>query len=335
MSGVRWSTGALPVPVLTIERAVRSDAGSQSAEAAIGVITSRPGNRVTLVTIRWRRLTDRLAGKNDTEVLYEGLPDHLAIPVRSWVLDVAVTFTTTGFVAVRLRLPSSILASRDPAKALASHSDPKNDMIFMEIVDATLAALNEVNPYGSYRRRPHEYRNELEMLLKEGGSAYAIGPDGDGLVLRVDETLRHTLDKAVEAADAQKPHSGDHLREAFAAAYGIKPNPSVAYSQAIKAVEAVANPVFLPKSPEPTLGAVRSSLDQGRHKYEMVIADRAGAPAGIDAAVELLNLLWHGQRDRHAGGPTSLPVTQEAAETAVHAAALLVHWIASDGIRKK
>jgi hypothetical protein len=51
--------------------------------------------------------------------------------------------------------------------------------------------------------------------------------------------------------------------------------------------------------------------------------------------VELINLLWHGQRDRHAGGPTSSPITQRAAETAVHAAALLVHWFTEGSIRKK
>jgi hypothetical protein len=67
----------------------------------------------------------------------------------------------------------------------------------------------------------------------------------------------------------------------------------------------------------------------------MVISDRAGSPAGIDAAVAMISLLWHGQRDPHAGGPTSAPATQAAAETAVHTAAVLVHWISSGSIRKK
>ncbi|MFJ9473053.1 hypothetical protein [Streptomyces caniferus] len=220
---------------------------------------------------------------------------------------------------------------------MANYNDPASAMIFIEIVDAVLGALAEVNPYssGAYGSSARELRSELELILTEGGSAYTINPNNDGLCLRVDATLRHAMDEAVKAADRQKQNSGDHLREAFAAAYGIKPNPSVAYSHAIKAVEAVANPIFLPNSTEPTLGAVRSTLDQGRKKYEMVIDDRAGAPASIDAAVELLNLLWHGQRDRHAGGPTSRAVSQEAAETAVHAAALLVHWMASGAIRKK
>jgi hypothetical protein len=48
----------------------------------------------------------------------------------------------------------------------------------------------------------------------------------------------------------------------------------------------------------------------------------------------MVNLLWFGQRDRHAGGATNGPITQAAAEAAVPAAALLVHWIATGTLRK-
>ncbi len=215
--------------------------------------------------------------------------------------------------------------------------DSRNDMLFMEIADVLLDFLSKVDSYGDLGRlqAAEDLRTQLDTVLAMGGSAYTLNPDRNGLCLRVEETVRRTLDEAVQAAEALQKDAGAHLREAFVAAYGIKPNPSVAYSQAVKAVEAVANPVFLPKSPEPTLGGVRSTLDQGRNKYVMAVSDRAGAPAGIDAAVELINLLWHGQRDRHAGGPTSAPVSQEAAETAVHAAALLVHWVSKGYVRKK
>lgn len=246
-------------------------------------------------------------------------------------------YVLVGVVCLRLRLPSAVLNNGKPEAALANYQDKNNPMIFMEIVDALLAGLTETNPYssGSYGATTRDLRMKLDYILTQGGSAYMINPEEDGLCRRVNETLQASLDAAVLAADKQSQGAGAHLREAFAAAYGISPNPSTAYSQSVKAVEAVANPLFLPKSPEPTLGAVRSTLDQGRNKYEMVVQDRTGAPASIDAVVELLNLLWHGQRDRHAGGPTSQPVTQEAAETAVHTAALLVHWIATGAIRKK
>lgn len=295
------------------------------------------GSKLICVTTRWRRFADRLAGKTDPEVLFEGLPDHLQVPVRQWIGGVAYEFEATQEVCLRLRLPSKVLNSPDPWRSLMNVSDSNNDMLVIEVADALLDILSNVG----YQRGPQRLReadglrSELDRVLTTGGSAYTLKPDRDGLCLRVEENLRRTLDEAVQAAEALQKDAGAHLREAFVAAYGIKPNPSVAYSQAVKAVEAVANPVFLPKSPEPTLGAVRSTLDQGRNKYVMAVSDRAGAPAGIDATVELINLLWHGQRDRHAGGPTSAPVSQEAAETAVHAAALLVHWVSKGYVRKK
>ncbi|MFK4070409.1 hypothetical protein [Streptomyces sp. NPDC029674] len=289
------------------------------------------------MTRTWRRLTDRLNGNQDPEVLYEELPDHLSVPVRQWVGRVVSNYPLVDLVCLRLRLPSKVLNSRSPEDSLANYHDQTNPMIFIEIVDALLACLAEVNPFtsGRYGASTQDLRQELDYILTEGGSAYTVNPDKNGLCRRVDVTLRRSLEAAVQAADKQGQDAGKHLREAFAAAYGISPNPSVAYSESVKAVEAVANPLFLPKSPEPTLGAVRSTLDQGRNKYEMVVQDRTGDPANINAAVELLNLLWHGQRDRHAGGPTTRPMTQEAAETAVHTAALLVHWIATGAVRKK
>jgi hypothetical protein len=175
----------------------------------------------------------------------------------------------------------------------------------------------------------------LQGLLNEGNSAFTVCADGSGLELRIDEALHANFNKAVDAGQSAAEVAADHLRAAFSDAYGIRPSPGAAYSHAVKAVEAVANPLFLPKDLEPTLGKVRARLDQGRNKFEMIIADRFGAPADIEAAIAMIGLLWHGQRDRHEGGPSTAPVTQEAAEAAVHTAAILVQWISKGIIREK
>jgi hypothetical protein len=278
------------------------------------------------VTSKWRRLTDRLAGKTEPEPLWaEGVPDHIDVPIRQWLYEMLRTYDMATPVAVRLKLPSTILRSRDPYTALAAFDDQTNPMLRLEIVDAALSCLTQAAEGTSWSHREAivSYARQLDGILREGGSAFAVSEDCSGLERRVDETLHATYDKAVESGASAAQKAADHLRAAFSEAYGIKPDPSAAYSRAIKAVEAVANPRFLPNAPEPTLGKVRSHLEQGGHKYEMVIADRTGAPANIDAVVAMVSLLWHGQRDRHEGGPTSAPVTQEAAETAVHTAALL------------
>jgi hypothetical protein len=45
--------------------------------------------------------------------------------------------------------------------------------------------------------------------------------------------------------------------------------------------------------------------------------------------------LWEGHTDRHEGNRPALPITQPAAEMAVHAAAALVQWFSSGAIRRK
>jgi hypothetical protein len=62
------------------------------------------------------------------------------------------------------------------------------------------------------------------------------------------------------------------------------------------------------------------------------------ARRGIIAAAlitALIGLLREGHTDRHEGNRPALPITQEAAEMAVHAAAMLVQWFSSGAIRRK
>ncbi|MFE6914759.1 hypothetical protein [Streptomyces rubiginosohelvolus] len=265
------------------------------------------------------------------------MPDHLDVPIREWLYEVLRKYDMATPVAVRLKLPSKILKSRDPYAELATLDDRMNPMLRLEIIDATLGCVQQALQGADWhsQQMAASYARQLAGILREGDSAFTVSEDGGKLEHRIDETLHATYDKAVDAGAAKAAAAAGHLRAAFTEAYGIRPDPSAAYSRAVKAVEAVANPQFLPNAPEPTLGKVRDHLDQGRHKYEMVIADRAGAPAGIEAVVAMISLLWRGQRDRHEGGPTSAPVTQEAAETAVHTAAILVHWISTGSIRRK
>lgn len=287
----------------------------------------------------WKRLTDRLAGSTTPEPPWaEGIPDHLDVPIGEWLYEVLRNFDMATPVVVRLRLPSTILKNSDPNHALASIDDRKNPMLRIEIIDATLACVAQaLQGTEWYHRRDFEttYVRHLTGILSEGNSAFTVRADGRGLELRIDEALHANFDKAVEVGRSAAEAAADHLRAAFSDAYGIRPSPGAAYSHAVKAVEAVANPLFLPNAPEPTLGQVRAHLDQGRNNYEMVIADRTGAPADIEAVIAMVGLLWHGQRDRHEGGPSTAPVTQEAAKAAVHTAAILVHWMSNGSIHKK
>ncbi len=95
------------------------------------------------------------------------------------------------------------------------------------------------------------------------------------------------------------------LAAAWAKAYALNPDPSGAYSDAVRAVEDVAIPKFLLNDPSASLGKVISHLTDAALKYELVIQGKDATQAGIEPVTAMAKLLWEGHRDRHLGGKTS------------------------------
>ncbi|MFJ1562650.1 hypothetical protein ACIOG8_00165 [Streptomyces erythrochromogenes] len=171
----------------------------------------------------------------------------------------------------------------------------------------------------------------LDELLSDAGSAWRVRGDRTGLVRRVSPTAVSAYEMTVTSAERAR----ERLSRAWSAAYGLHPDPGAAYRHAVAAVEAVAIPLFVPADSQASLGKVRAHLDQGRAKYVLVISDKSGGASGIDSVVEMVSTLWHGQRDRHEGGSSSAPITQAAAEAAVHLAVLLVQWFATGAVQPR
>ncbi|WP_436761137.1 hypothetical protein [Streptosporangium sp. V21-05] len=161
--------------------------------------------------------------------------------------------------------------------------------------------------------------------------AAQVNEGSDGLERRVDETVVAAAHFTIAAASA---NASAHLKAAWSATYGFHPDPEKAYSQAVKAAEAVVIPATIPNAGTPTLGTALKHLDDTAAKWTTVLDDKTGNPASAEPLIGLIRMLWQGQRDRHAGGPTSKPTTQEAAEAAVHAAILIVQWFNSQAVVK-
>ena len=154
--------------------------------------------------------------------------------------------------------------------------------------------------------RTKDQREILQQLLDDGRMIYRVRPDGLGLERRVNPVAHAQAITAADAAEqAGLPAAGERLLAAWNSVYALKPDPSSAYRDAIRAVEAVANPLFLPTAPAPTLGQVIRHLDQHGSDYDMVIASKTGSPADVGAVIAMMRLLWEGHRDRHEGGPTT------------------------------
>ncbi|MHB1808128.1 MAG: hypothetical protein ACYCU0_02385 [Solirubrobacteraceae bacterium] len=174
---------------------------------------------------------------------------------------------------------------------------------------------------------------ELHRALRQAGANYVVvQPDPGYVRYRLE---RRTVPAAAAAARAQTSQPGNastHLDKAWSAAFGREPNPSTAYSESVKAVEAAAIPVVLPNDQLATLGKVVGELRANPQKYTVVFSRGASPAKGttvspLEVVIALADSLWSNQTDRHAAGDQqpAVPVTQAQAELAVNMAVTLVH----------
>lgn len=172
---------------------------------------------------------------------------------------------------------------------------------------------------------------ELEELLRRCSSAWTVGTrDGfPGLERRVPEGVQ----LAADAAMATPGHAGTLLSEAWHAAYGVSPNPEVAYSKAVLAVEAAAVPVVSASNPGATLGTVFAQMrDQGNWGLD-IVKQHPEYPTN-KVLLGMIQALWKGH-GRHAGQPDWAPNTQVEAEAAVMLAVPLVQWFSSGAVARR
>lgn len=262
----------------------------------------------------FRRLSDRVAGRVDS-TLHGGVPEWLVAPLRKWI-DTAcrVKSGIAEEVCCCLRITAF-----DHRFFIAALLDQPDDQL-LEVVDAVLqvGGLHETHP---------DLVEKLERLLFRGGSAWRVDDSGRRLVRRVNPIVKEAFVYTVRSAPEE---AAEHLCAAWRAVYGREPNPDVAYSEAVKAVEAVACPLVLPGAADggsPTLGVVIKALRDGPHKWRLGLADRRDEPRGVGEFVGMLDVLWQGHRSRHAGSTTARQQTQKEAEAAVQLAVLLVQWL--------
>jgi hypothetical protein len=167
----------------------------------------------------------------------------------------------------------------------------------------------------------------LDEILEDAGSAFVIDWSQRCLKRRVDATVT----AAAEHAMAADP--GRHLQQAWAAAYGRHPDPSKAYDEAVRAVEAAAIPLLLPNGTKETLGKVLAHLGDAGYKWTLAID--AADDGDVAPLTAMIRLLWKGHVARHAGGPDFRPQRQDEAQMAVHLAATLVQWLTHGALRRR
>jgi hypothetical protein len=174
--------------------------------------------------------------------------------------------------------------------------------------------------------------HELARGLRQAGADYEVARLApDSAYYRLQRRTTAAASAAVQAQEAIRGNAADHLDKAWNAAFGRDPNPGMAYSHAVKAVEAAAIPVVLPNDPVATLGKVVGQLRAAPEKYAVVFErdirmSRDASLSPVQVVTALADTLWTNQIDRHAPGDQqpAVPIDQPQAEFAVHIALSLV-----------
>lgn len=290
-----------------------------------------------------RPLSARESGALADTALYEGVPEHLRHPLQQWLYDyLSGRDRLARRVAVSVRLAIASSADQpllDELVVLEGQQLLDTIDLALQYDDALDFQLTEVGPDPS----PYapdwdpgsaaDYLDQLQEMLTAAGSVYTVHccPRAQ-LVRRLDPTVARAV-----AVASTEPSAGHLLNSAWRNIYGLHPNATTAYREAVRAVEQVACPLVLATAAannSATLGTVRNHLRDAPHKWQFVLTDKDG-DGSVEPLVMMLDRLWTGQVSRHGGGQRSRDQTTEEAQAAVHLAALLVQLLGAGALTRR
>jgi hypothetical protein len=277
----------------------------------------------------WRKLSER-GNPVVPEAPPEDLPDYLKGPVVDWVIDRIQRAEDPDDALERLQLafrldpPLPLWASNHAFHNLQERMS-EDDRFALDVLDYVLHHAMELlaqyeQAFGVIARP--------QAILTRGGSAWeVVDADGDGyaqLALRALGPTRESIEDLPPNSRAR-----EHLTIAWNRLMGRDPDPSTAYREAIKAVEAVAKPVILPTNNRTTLGTMIAAMRDAPQKWTTTLG-------AVEDVQRLMSAVWQGQVDRHGTDDPDAPlaVSQEEADFAVHICVALVRMFAGGHVRR-
>jgi hypothetical protein len=105
------------------------------------------------------------------------------------------------------------------------------------------------------------------------------------------------------------------IEKAQAMSYGVVPNPSEGFFNALRAVEAALKPVIEPRNPTATLGTMIGQLRATPDRWTMVLTPKQGHSS--TKFREMLELIWYSEHDRHGGSGAEVTVNEARAATLI------------------
>lgn len=249
---------------------------------------------------------------SDLDGTFEGVPTHLKPHVVKWLAQQFDRFSAPesagATIAMRLRV------NVRPAYAQMDliSAGVEDDDRMLDIVEGVLRLLDTLP--GMYAENAAASFNHL---LELSGSAYEVTEDYTVVDVTSDE-MEAIRSRAVSNNDP----AAEELSEAWVIGFGRSPDPSDAWDHAIKAVEAVLQPVVEPNNSKATLGIIISTLNSASAKWECAFPG-VDKDHDVSNLMATLRLMWPNP-DRH--GPVTRTPTLVEARSVVTLAATVVQW---------
>ncbi|MCB0873702.1 MAG: hypothetical protein KDC36_10025 [Thermoleophilia bacterium] len=247
----------------------------------------------------------------------EGIPEYLLAPLWAWIGRFLMV-PYGGVDESRLLEVQAVLRLAPPLKWSSAGSalgDLQNRIfggdqeLGLDVIDYLLQQSTD--------ERDHA---DLEEILIRGGSVWQVRRKDDWTARLTRRVLEPTAEAiAMIRSDSERAHS--HLRASWSELVGRHPNPSTAYREAVRAVEAAAKPIVSPADGRATLGRMIGEMGAKPAKWHFVVNE-----GDITPVVSMCKAIWSSQLDRHGTDDDSVPlsVSQEQADAAFHTALALV-----------
>lgn len=296
-------------------------------------------------------ISQRLRNIRDEDVLHEGVPPHLWASLDAWFRDQWVSAidgirSDRGEAMIHriereCQLPLNwnhgLDSAVDTIKRLARGTLAEQEQ-YLDVLQCILASMRPPTDVDPAKITAVFVRvMDLQERLVSAGSAWTA--DFDGLTASLQRRVLPEVADRYRQTVTVAGQASDHLRVAWASLYGRAPKADHSYSRSVKAVEAVAAPIFIPSDGDATLGKCITALRQSPTKWRITLAsevERDDWPVGLHAVLRMMQALWLGQHDRHGDSDETKPgeVDPDEAEAALHISLTLVQLFRSGVVQR-
>lgn len=263
-------------------------------------------------------------------VAREMLPDHARPAIQNWLetqLNTGYNQTSsplrnyieTSLHARFLFEPGSVNTER-----LVNAIFERGDRFVVQVIDLLVSGQERDGMY----RAPAQVV-QLSDYLDLAASSVAIVDDERSF--RIGRRLPDGVEEiASEAAASAGVTAGQHLTASWAAATALEPDPSKAMTEAIRAVEAAAGAVVIPKDRRPRLSKIVSAIKDAPSWTLAFDTRDDGHPDHRLVLIGMLETLVFAQRDRHGGSAPNPAVAIGHAQLA----STLISWFATGIVQR-